>query len=129
MSKAQVILDIPYDQPLQDFLLRLHRHKAEIAGWQAQGPGGGNPEVCLHFPDALTALVYLEEVYPDDDPNFRRDRVTAVEGFTLAKLLVRARAALIESASRSVQTHEGAENSHAIANEITKEFARRGINP
>jgi hypothetical protein len=69
---VRALLDFPWSMTLQDFFKHLDvPPKAKVGAWLAEGPGGGNPNVELHFEDRDHAMEYLRRHYPDDTDEFR----------------------------------------------------------
>lgn len=62
-----ILVDVPFNQPVQEFFAYLEKHGATIATYKAIGPAGGNPEVTLAFSSKERALGYLRELYPTED--------------------------------------------------------------
>jgi hypothetical protein len=70
--------DFAWDEPIQEVLLAIRKHKGKILDFDPTGPGGGNPNVLLQFPTEEEAMAFLTERYPDDEEEFSRSRLQLV---------------------------------------------------
>jgi hypothetical protein len=70
-SAVRAALDFAYSMTIAEFLGLMDEHKVTKVGpWVTSGPGGGNPNIELHFEDREHAMAYLKAHYPDDTEEF-----------------------------------------------------------
>lgn len=75
---VRVGIDYAWNEHIQDVLLAIRKHHGKILDFDPTGPGGGNPNIRLQFPDKDKALLFLNERYPDDGAEFNLSRLEIV---------------------------------------------------
>jgi hypothetical protein len=75
---VRVSVDFGWNEHLQEVLLAIRKHDGKILDFDPTGPGGGNPNILLQFPDQEKALLFLNARYPDDGSEFNLSRLEAV---------------------------------------------------
>jgi hypothetical protein len=72
---VRVDVDFADNEQLQGVLLSIRKHRGKILDFDPTGPGGGNPNILLQFPDKQQGLAFLNERYPDDGEEFNPSRL------------------------------------------------------
>ena len=72
---VRVDVDFAYNEQVQSVLLSIRKHRGKILDFDPTGPGGGNPNILLQFPDKEHGLAFLNERYPDDGEGFNESRL------------------------------------------------------
>jgi len=74
-SMVKVDVDFAWNEHLQEVLQSIRKHGGKILDFVPVGPGGGNPNVLLQFPNEQSGLAFLVERYPDDGREFNLSRL------------------------------------------------------
>lgn len=74
-NRVQVSVDYAWHEKIQDVLRELKKNRGKIIDFNPEGPGGGNPWMLVRFENAVDALQYLRDRYPDDSVSFSQSRI------------------------------------------------------
>lgn len=70
-------VDFAWNERLQEVLVSIRGYGGKILDFDPTGPGGGNPNLLLQFPDKEKGLAFLIDRYPDDGHEFNQSRLKA----------------------------------------------------